>query len=559
MPNTIQVVKSFFISVLVLAGTLVQAQKLKKEDKQLVTNLQQHIQYLSDDKLEGRRTGSEGERLAAEYISNTFKKTGLQPKGVPEYYQAFEVKEGKQINATTHLLIDGNNLVLNKDFFPMAYSANASLEALPSLALQELNMPWFYDIKELIETAASNPHFDLNSSIIEKAKEARKKGASTLFIYNTATSADGLKFDSKDPSETLPIPVIYLSKETTKKHLADPSAALDIKLKTDISEKKRTGKNVIGYIDNGAATTVILGAHFDHLGLGEDGNSRETEKKAQIHNGADDNASGVAALIELARLLKAEKLKNNNYLFIAFSGEELGLYGSKYFTEHPTIDLNTVNYMINMDLVGRFNDSSRVVTVGGYGTSPTWGTLFSSKGKNKLNTDNIVFRYDSSGTGPSDHTSFYLKNIPVLFYFTGLHNDYHKPTDDYTKINYIGEMNLIKHIHSLLQANEKQKTKLLFSKTKEAQTTTSARFSVTMGIMPDYTFNGNGVRVDGVSNERPAQKAGLQSGDIITSLGDFKITSLESYMQALGKFKKGEKTMVGYTRNNTPLSTTVEF
>jgi C-terminal processing protease CtpA/Prc len=215
--------------------------------------------------------------------------------------------------------------------------------------------------------------------------------------------------------------------------------------------------------------------------------------------------------------------------------------------------------MINMDMVGRLNDSSHVVTVGGYGTSPSWGQIYNLTGKKKLYANDLAFRFDSSGTGPSDHTSFYLKNIPVLFYFTGLHPDYHKPTDDYDKINYVGEMSVVKHIMSVVEVEDKQKTKLAFTKTRETQTTTSARFSVTMGIMPDYTFSGVGVRVDGVSDNKPAQKAGLKSGDVILSLGDFKTNSMEAYMQTLGKFKKGDKTTVIYVRNGQTLSSTVEF
>ena len=520
------VIKKHLLLLLIFATTFAEAQKLKKEDKQIIANLQTHIQYLAGDKLEGRRTGTAGEKLAADYISNEFKKTGLQPKGSNEFFQPFEVNEGKQINPSTYLTIDGKILTQNQDFFPLVYSANATIEALPSLALQEPKMPWFYDLKELLETNASNPHFDLNDAVMTKAKEAAEKGATAFFVYNTSAKEDGLKFDGKDNSATLPIPVVYITTDASKKYFADESAMLDIKLKTDISEKKRTGENVIGFIDNGAPTTVILGAHFDHLGYGEDGNAREAGNKHQIYNGADDNASGVAALIELSRLLKESKLKHNNYLFIAFSGEELGLFGSKYFIEHPSVDLNNINYMINMDMVGRLSDSTHAVTVGGYGTSPSWGVLYNQKGKNKLYKNDMVFRFDSSGTGPSDHTSFYLKNIPVLFYFTGLHSDYHKPTDDYDKINYTGEMDVVKHIYSVIEAGDKQKEKLAFTKTRETQMATSARFSVTLGIMPDYTFAGAGVRVDGVSDNRPAQKAGLQTGDIITSLGDIKVTSL---------------------------------
>lgn len=551
-------IKSLILFFL-FAAIVADAQKLKKEDKQLIANLQQHIQFLADDKLEGRRTGTLGEANAGLYISNQFTLIGLQEKGTKGFLQPFDVNEGKQINPATFLTIDGKNLVLNKEFFPLIISPNVTVEALPSQALQEPNSPWFFDLKDLLETNANNPHFDINESILKSTKESAKRGATAIFLYNSSNKEDGLRFDGKEKLETASIPVVYLSKDAVKKYLSDESATLDVKLKVDISDKKRGGTNIIGYINNGAPTTVILGAHYDHLGRGEDNNSREVEKKGQIHNGADDNASGTAALIELARLLKNSKLKNNNYLFIAFSGEELGLYGSKYFTEHPTIDLNTVNYMINMDMVGRLNDSSHVITVGGYGTSPSWGEIYNLTGKKKLYSNDLTFRFDSSGTGPSDHTSFYLKNIPVLFYFTGLHQDYHKPTDDFDKINYIGEMNVVKHVLSVIETEDKQKTKLAFTKTREAQTTTSARFSVTMGIMPDYTFSGLGVRVDGVSDSRPAQKAGLKTGDVILSIGDYKTNSLEGYMQALGKFKKGDKAAVTYIRNGQTLSSTVEF
>jgi aminopeptidase YwaD len=551
--------KNLIFLFFLLVGSFSQAQKLKKEDKQLVANLQQHIRYLADDKLEGRRTGTNGERLAAEYISDQFKKAGILPKGTNGYLQNFEVDEGKQINPATYFMINGKQLELNKEFFPLVISPNVTIEALPSIALQEPGMPWFYDLKDLIEENKANPHFDLESEITKSAKEVQKKGATAVILYNTSLNDDGIKFNGKDRSETLTIPVVYFTKDAAKKYLSDAAAALDIKMKTDIGQKKRSGNNVVGYIDNGAATTVVLGAHFDHLGLGEDGNSREIEKRGQIHNGADDNASGTAALIELARMLKSSKLKHNNYLLIAFSAEELGLYGSKYFTEHPTIDLSTVNYMINLDMVGRLNDSSKVVTVGGYGTSPSWGEIYQAKGKKKLYTSDLTFHFDSSGTGPSDHTSFYLKNIPVLFYFTGLHADYHKPTDDYDKINYTGEMNVVKHIMSVIEAEDKSRQKLAFARTRESQISTSARFSVTLGIMPDYTFSGAGVRVDGVSENRPAQKAGIKTGDVIIALGDYKINSMEGYIQALARFKKGEKTKVVYNRGGQTLSSDIEF
>jgi len=273
-----------------------------------------------------------------------------------------------------------------------------------------------------------------------------------------------------------------------------------------------------------------------------------------IHNGADDNASGTAALVELARMLKKAKLKNNNYLFAAFSGEELGLFGSKYFVENPTIDLKSVNYMINLDMVGRLNDSSKTIIIGGYGTSPQWGSIIKTNKKSPLKIS-----IDSSGTGPSDHTSFYRKDIPVLFYFTGLHADYHKPTDDFDKINYPGELSVIKHIYNVIETLDENKTKLVFRKTRETQSSTATRFNVTLGIVPDYTFNGSGIRVDGVSDGRPAQKAGIKTGDIIVQMGNNAITSMESYMESLGKFKKGETTKVKIKRGKETIEATVQF
>ena len=551
--------KKNIILLLLFIINFAQAQKLKKQDKIIIANLRQHIQYLASDKLEGRRTGTPGEQKAIEYISNQFQQIGLMPKATAGYNQLFEINEGKQINPQTTLTIDGKSLLLKKDFFPLIISPNVIIKAAASMALQEPATPWFFDVKELLENNVTNPHFNIEEAIIASTKEAAKRGASAVFIFNSSNKEDGLQFDGKEKVETVSIPVIYIAKGAAKKYLSDESATLNVQLKVDITDKKRNGTNVIGYIDNAAPTTVILGAHFDHLGYGEDGNSTEIENKHQIHNGADDNASGTAALIELARILKGSKLKNNNYLFIAFSGEELGLFGSKYFTEHPTVDLNTINYMINMDMVGRLNDSTHLITVGGYGTSPSWEQIYHLSKKKKLYANDLAFHFDSSGTGPSDHTSFYLKNIPVLFYFTGLHQDYHKPTDDDDKINYLGEMNVVKHIMSVIETENKQKTKLAFTKTRETQTTTSARFSVTMGIMPDYSFDGVGVRVDGVSENKPAQKAGLKTGDVIIALGDYKTNSLENYMQALGKFKKGDKTTVSYLRNGERFSSAVSF
>ena len=529
------------------------AQRLKKADKAAVTNLQTNINYLADDKLEGRRTGSNGEKLAYEYISNEFLKEGLVAHGDKgTFLQEFEVNDGKMIAKGSYLIVNGNDLVIDKDYFPLSFCKNSSLTTTASIALQENGTPWFYDIKELLEANKNNPHFDLTDAIKLKAAAAAKKTAIAFFIYNSSTIKDELQFDPKAKSELSTIPVVYITRAGKETYFKDETATLDIQLKTEIVDKKRYGHNVIGFIDNNAASTIIIGAHYDHLGYGEDHNSLYTGITPQIHNGADDNASGTAAVIELGKLLKTSKYKNNNYLFICFSGEELGLFGSKYFTEHPTVDMTTVNYMINLDMVGRLNDSTHGLNIGGYGTSPAWGETMSANDKF------FKIKFDSSGTGPSDHTSFYRKDIPVLFFFTGVHSDYHKPSDDADKINYTGEWMVLKYIYKLIEDTNK-KGKLAFTKTRETISIGKSSFKVTLGIMPDYTFSGIGVRADGISDGKIAQKAGIKAGDVIVQLGDYKFTDVQTYMETLSKFNKGDATKVKVKRGNEELVFDIVF
>jgi hypothetical protein len=254
----------------------------------------------------------------------------------------------------------------------------------------------------------------------------------------------------------------------------------------------------------------------------------------------------------LSSILKKSGSKKYNYVFLAFSGEELGLYGSKYFVEHAPIDFKNVNYMLNMDMVGRLNDSTHGLTVGGFGTSPAWGQLINT------NDEYFKIKVDSAGSGPSDHTSFYRKDLPVLFFFTGTHSDYHKPSDDADKINYTGELKIIRYIQSLIEKTVSF-DKLSFTKTREAAAMGKSSFKVTLGIMPDYTFSGNGVKVDGVSENRPAQKAGVKTGDVIYQMGDFMVSDVETYMQTLSKFKKGDTTTVKIKRGTEDIKVEVTF
>ena len=309
------------------------------------------------------------------------------------------------------------------------------------------------------------------------------------------------------------------------------------------------GKNVIGYIDNGAKTTVVIGGHYDHLGMGGNGSLYDGEPK--IHNGADDNASGIAAMLRIAKHLKDSKLKSNNYLFIAFSGEEKGLFGSKYFASNPTIPIEEINYMFNMDMVGMLN-MTRVLAVQGTGTSPMWKKILEGKNKQALE-----IKGTESGVGPSDHTSFYLKDIPVLHFFSGQHSHYHKPTDDASRLNYDGIFVISEFMLSLIEKTDGQR--LEFTKTKDSQERKAAAFKVTLGVMPDYVYNGKGMRVDSVIKGRVGDKGGLKDGDVIMKIGDVEVTDIYKYMEGLASFKKGDTATVEVLRKKKKKKLKVKF
>lgn len=388
-------------------------------DKEIRTGIEKDVTYLADDKLEGRAIGTDGERLASEYIAQAFEKRGLKPMGTDGYFQPFTVKK------------------------------------------------------------PGNPH---EQAVI-------------------GTDEEGV-----------------------------------------------TGRNVIGYVDNEAEQTVIIGAHYDHLGYGSEGSLYRGE--SAIHNGADDNASGTASILQLARILK-NKGKKKNYLIIAFSGEENGLWGSNYFVKNPTIDLSAVDYMINLDMVGKLNEE-KTLAINGVGTSPVWPDLIK-----KVNSDTLKLVTSESGVGPSDHTSFYLQNIPVLHFFTGQHEDYHRPSDDAEKLNYQGIVKIVRFIERLALSLDNE-PKIAFTKTKD-DSGNSPRFSVSLGVVPDYLYDGKGMRIDGVSDGKPAQQAGLQKGDVVIQLGDSTISDMMSYMRALSAFKQGDETVVSYKRGEETKSAQIKF
>lgn len=394
----------------------------KQEKEVPFVSMQEDVAYLASDEMQGRKTGTEGERMAAQYIIERFESIGLTPKGTRGYLQDFSFK--------------------------------------PS----------------------GNPH--------QQAEFVKETGDSTI-----------------------------------------------------------VGINVVGYLNNGADKTIVIGAHYDHLGMGGEGSLYRGEPA--IHNGADDNASGVAILLKLAENLSKLENPESNFLFITFSGEEMGLLGSNYFVKNPTIDLSKVHFMINMDMVGKLNEE-QTLAVHGVGTSPSFKQVLFANNKDQLN-----IAEHESGIGPSDHTSFYLMDIPVLLFFTGQHEDYHRPTDDSDKLNYEGMKKVCDYVLAIV-TDLSDDPKLAFRKTKN-ESEDVPRFKVALGVVPDYLFTGKGMRIDGVSEDKPAQKAGLQKGDVVVQLGDSLVTDMMSYMRALSAYDEGQKARVKYTRKTDTLEVEVEF
>jgi len=534
--------------LVVLFPFLLNAQKLKRADKVLIQNLENHIKFLASDELEGRRAGTAGEQKAVDYIIAQYQKAGIQAMGSNGFIQSFPIDEGKKLTANSFIKVNKQSLLLDSSFFPISNSGSGNLKSMASVSLNEAKQIWFKDVNDVLEENTSNPHFDINEWLLTTAKETKQKGGTALFLHNSGTIVDNIQYYKFDTAKALPIPVVYITKKGFSKYFSDELNTYEIEANIEFEYASRTAHNVAAFIDNHATNTVILGAHLDHLGYNEDHNALDINNN--IRNGADDNASGTAALIELAKALQKKSPKNNNYLILHFSGEELGLFGSKYWLEHPTYAGN-YNYMINMDMVGRY-DTARKLTVGGFGTSSKWANILSSV------STSLITHYDSAGSGPSDHASFYRKDMPVLFMFTGSHSDYHKATDDWDKINYVGESQIIRYVESIIKTTDAL-GKLDFLKTREAAMGRSTKFTVSLGVMPDYAFTGTGVRIEGASQGKLGEKIGLKGGDVLLQLGDYKIVDVMNYMTTLSKFKKGDKTSLTYKRGSEEIKIDIEF
>jgi hypothetical protein len=343
--------------------------------------------------------------------------------------------------------------------------------------------------------------------------------------------------------------------KTLNETLKPASFAASQKVSATINVKliEVTTQNVMGLLEGADEMLkneyVIVGAHYDHLGFGGWGSGSRSPDTVAVHNGADDNASGVGAVLGIAEYFSKTKPKRS-MLFIAFGAEEMGLLGSKYFTSNPLIDLKKIRLMLNLDMVGRLNDSTNALTIGGTGTAVGLAGLITKESENF----NLKVKMSSEGYGPSDHASFYVENIPVLFFFTGTHEDYHRPGDDTEKINFEGIKKVSGLAIALLQKQVNSDETLVFTEAGPKEEQSRARFKVTLGVVPDYGSDAKGLRLDGVKKGGPADTAGMQRGDIVTSMDGKPVNDIYEYMSRLSELKSGQQIKVEVMRAGEKLS-----
>jgi hypothetical protein len=562
--------------------------------------IQQHINYLASDDLKGRDSGTEEIFEAANYISEEFNNYALKPLYDGTYLQEFPFIKSIELteNNSLDFKVDSENItsVLSKDFITLAFSGNGNIDSdlvfagfgisAPNLEYDDykgidVNGKIVIVMRNTPEPDVPHSEFDAYSPLRKKASVARDKGAIGIIFVNPydehKVEDDLIDFDYDRGGAITEFPVVNVKRSSienlftaegfnfkdqynkiieTKKTSSFEFKNSSVSIKTEIKEVESISWNVGGYIEGNDPELkneyIIIGAHFDHLGMGGDGSLYRGDEP-QIHNGADDNASGTTGVLELAE--KFSHKKNNlkrSLVFLTVSGEELGLLGSNYFVNNMPFPTEDAISMINMDMIGRLKDSSLIVY--GTGTSSNWKEIL-----NKQNNYGFNLTFNDEGYGPSDHSSFYGKKIPVLFFFTGTHEDYHKPSDDSEKINSGGEEAILNYIFKVvmdIDQNPERPDYLLVEKKESGKMFVR---KVYVGTIPDFAGNVDGYKISGVSEGSPAQIAGLQGGDIIIEFGGRKISNIYDFTYALSDFVPGDIVDVVVKRGEEKITFTVEL
>lgn len=579
-----------FIFILMVLVTISFSKDKKRSPDVTVNELQMHISYLASDALKGRLTGSEGDSLAAVYIRGDLKKSGL----VPLYHKGFQYFRitDKIINGPANsLILNDNSIKVNTDFAPFAFSQNGSFSGEIVFAgygfeINEDSLKWNdykgIDIKgKVVMMLRADPEIEKSKSPFirfskdrDKVLQAKDLGAVAVLLVSGKTFDAEDKFESLAKGEqSVGIPAFRISRKIANQVLVSKKQTIvDIELKlnelrkpesfntgilvsgqSDVVETTVPTRNVVMEIPGSDKSLkneyVIIGAHFDHLGMGGVGSGSRVPDTVAVHHGADDNASGVGMVLELAQKLAATPHHfKRSIVVITFSGEEEGLLGSKKFVEKPEIDLTKVNAMVNLDMVGRLNENS-MVQIGGVGTTNPFKKMIYAA----CDTTFLKLSLSDEGYGPSDHASFYGKNIPVLFVSSGAHLDYHTPADTWDKINYPGMVKISDMAYKLIADLANMDTKLAFREAgpKEMASRGSRRKGITLGIMPDFAGNvKNGLRADLVTPGKPAALGGMKKGDIITSINGKPVNNIQDYMFRLNQLKPGESIAVEVLRDS---------
>jgi aminopeptidase YwaD len=574
------------VFLFVIIVTQAVAQKYNPEIT--IKELKEDIGYLASDELKGRKSGEPGDLMAAEYIRTKFKNAGLTLM-FDNGFQKFSLVTSAEIGEGNQLAVSGSNFEVKKHFLPYAFSGNTNVTADVvfvgyGLEVDRDSLQW-NDYKNVdvsgkwvlalqgdpdLENPQS-PYIEFSSERSKALFAADKNAAGLILVagkkFSETDQLTSLIFDKN--SSRYDIPVIQVTREVADKILAGSentiekleakidslNRTLNLKLNSTVSatvnvnQKETETQNVVALLpgtDNNLKNEyVVVGAHFDHLGMGGPGSGSRVTDTLAVHNGADDNASGVAAVIQLAEKLAAEKKNKRSIIFVAFGAEEMGLVGSKAFTNKPPVETEKMVAMFNFDMVGRLDPKSNGLSIGGTQTSKETEAILTD-----LNTG-FELAFSPEGVGPSDHASFYLQNIPVFFISTGAHSDYHTPVDDAEFINYEGTKKVADYSYLVISELANRDEALTFQEAgPKFQRSRGGRLKVTFGVMPDFAgLEKRGLRIDAVTPGKPAEKAGMKKGDIITAIEGKKVGGIHDYMSRLQTMEVGQQVSVDIIRD----------
>ena len=553
-----------------------------------VKELKNDIGYLASDELKGRKSGEPGDLMAADFIRKKFENAGLKLM-YDNGFQYFNLVASAELGQGNKLSVNLTQFEVEKSFLPYAFSANKTVTAEVvfagyGLEVDRDTLQW-NDYKNVdvsgkwvlvlqgdpdLENPQS-PYIEFSSER-SKALFATDKNAAGLILvagkkFSETDQLTSLIFDKN--SSRYDIPVIQVTREVADLILANRKTTIEkleneidslnqsvnlrlnstVTVTVNVNQKETKTQNVVAVLPgtdrNLNEEYVVVGAHYDHLGMGGSGSGSRSVDTIAVHNGADDNASGVPAVIQLAEKLASEKKNKRSIIFVAFGAEEMGLVGSKAFTNKPPVETENMVAMFNFDMVGRLDSTSNGLSIGGTQTSKETEELL-----NDLNTG-FELAFSPEGVGPSDHASFYLQNIPVFFISTGAHSDYHTPFDDAELINYEGAKKVADYSYLVISEVANRETALTFQEAgPKFQRSRGGRLKVTFGVMPDFAgLEKRGLRIDAVTPGKPADKAGMKKGDIITAIEGKKVGGIHDYMSRLQTMEVGQQVSVDIIRD----------